>query len=670
MLVVAASAPLRRRVADALGELAEVRAVAGLDELDGGGADVVFLELRAEHAERDTVRVRQRVGAEVPVIGLVGVGPGLRRPDTSGLTTWLPRSAAPEDLRELLDELVPPPVPTTVLLVDDDPIQLKLARLRLELAGYRVVPARDGAEALRLARAAPPDVIVSDVLMPETDGFELCVAIRNDAALAAIPVILQSANFIEPQDAAFAEECGADEFAVKSPTLQGLLDSLVRVARHGPRLVTVPRPDELADAWLARLKHQLALQSALNMSLARRSALRDAELEVLNHIAEALGERRDVRATLGSVLTACVHGGDLSLALLYLHDHDGRYQLRAATARDGLARRNPPPSAEIEPFLRAAEHAGRPLDLAAARVEAPEPEPPTRGGAAGMPANRSAIGVGPEPEDAHSADAGRASGASDTQRQRADPGGHARSAEPAHPPLPGPAPLPSPEGPPAAEASPLPDPRGTSEAARRVLRDLGLSSALLIPLRLSGRELGVLLFGAEGRDLAVPEWGAYARAIGAHVAQAITLARLLGPRPDADPGLAERRRRLAAALGGLAGLVPAGLGLPEAVRTAFSAPAVEGGDLRAWAHEVLGVGPGTVEVEGEATLLAWALGALAPAGVPARVLEADGTWILRWPPGVDGPAAALAAAVVGAHGGEVLRRAEGAGSLTVRLPRA
>lgn len=586
VLVVAASAPLRRRVADSLGEQAEVRAVGSLDELDGGGgADVVFLELRAEHAERDTLRVRQRVGAEVPVIGLVGVGPGLRRPDTSGLTTWLPRSAAPEDLRELLDELVPPPVPTTVLLVDDDPIQLKLARLRLELAGYRVVPARDGAEALRLARAAPPDVIVSDVLMPDTDGFELCVAIRNDPALGAIPVILQSANFVEAQDAAFAEECGADEFAVKSPTLQGLLDSLARVSRRGPRLVNVPRPDELADAWLARLKHQLALQSALNMSLARRSALRDTELEVLSHIAEALGERRDVRATLGSVLAACVHGGDLSLALLYLHDHEGRYQLRAATARDGLARRSPPPSVEIEPFLRAAEQAGRPLNLPVAEAEGPAPEP-----------------------------------------------------------------------------------AATAELARRVLRDLGLASALLIPLRISGRELGVLLFGAEGRDLAVREWGAYARAIGAHVAQAIALSRLLGLRPDGEAAPAERRRRIVAALSGLAPLLLPQPGLPDRVRAALSAPTIEAGDLRTWAPEALGPGPGPVELEGEPTLLAWAVGALAPAGEAARVLEADGTWILRW--GSAGGGAPAALAVLGAHGGEVATRAEAGGPLILRLPRA
>jgi two-component system NtrC family sensor kinase len=79
-----------------------------------------------------------------------------------------------------------------VLLVDDDPLGLKLAALRLRGAGYTVDTANTAEAALVAARAEPPDAIVSDIRMPLMDGFQLCEAIRSEVRLARIPVLLLS----------------------------------------------------------------------------------------------------------------------------------------------------------------------------------------------------------------------------------------------------------------------------------------------------------------------------------------------------------------------------------------------------------------------------------------------------------------------------------------------
>src|SRR5438045_1362852 len=69
-----------------------------------------------------------------------------------------------------------------VLVVDDDPLQLKLLRIHLEHMGFEVATATGGAEALDQLQRMAPDAIVSDVLMPGLNGFQLCHSIRQDPA--------------------------------------------------------------------------------------------------------------------------------------------------------------------------------------------------------------------------------------------------------------------------------------------------------------------------------------------------------------------------------------------------------------------------------------------------------------------------------------------------------
>src|SRR5438094_234023 len=88
---------------------------------------------------------------------------------------------------------------TKILIVDDRPINRQFLTTLLGYKGYSLREAGDGAEALDLARAEPPDLIITDLLMPTMDGFELIRQLHADPALAATPVILYTAKYYKTE---------------------------------------------------------------------------------------------------------------------------------------------------------------------------------------------------------------------------------------------------------------------------------------------------------------------------------------------------------------------------------------------------------------------------------------------------------------------------------------
>ena len=101
-----------------------------------------------------------------------------------------------------------------VLAADDDEDILELVAFRLERSGYTVLKARDGEEALQVARDALPDLAVLDVMMPKLDGFEVTRRIRADGATKAMPVILLTAR-AQDADVQAGFDAGADDYLRK-----------------------------------------------------------------------------------------------------------------------------------------------------------------------------------------------------------------------------------------------------------------------------------------------------------------------------------------------------------------------------------------------------------------------------------------------------------------------
>ncbi len=101
-----------------------------------------------------------------------------------------------------------------VLVADDDPDILQLVAFRLERAGYDVVQATDGEEALQAATELEPDLAVLDVMMPKLTGYDVTRRIRESDATKRMPVILLTAR-VQEADVARGFEAGADDYMRK-----------------------------------------------------------------------------------------------------------------------------------------------------------------------------------------------------------------------------------------------------------------------------------------------------------------------------------------------------------------------------------------------------------------------------------------------------------------------
>jgi DNA-binding response OmpR family regulator len=106
------------------------------------------------------------------------------------------------------------PAAPTVLVVEDDPVILRLLEVNFELEGFQVILAHDGAEGIEAARAERPDIVVSDIMMPRVSGIELVQALKADAATSSIPIILLSAK-AQTSDLKQGIDAGADDYVTK-----------------------------------------------------------------------------------------------------------------------------------------------------------------------------------------------------------------------------------------------------------------------------------------------------------------------------------------------------------------------------------------------------------------------------------------------------------------------
>ncbi|MBN2169968.1 MAG: response regulator transcription factor [Candidatus Krumholzibacteriota bacterium] len=109
-----------------------------------------------------------------------------------------------------------------ILIVDDDPQTLRMLSVSVEKAGYEVMPAETGEEALRLAKEEGPDLVVLDLVLPDSSGLEVCRELREAPETQGIPLIMVTA-LGEQSDKIYGLEVGADDYMVKPIDVPELL---------------------------------------------------------------------------------------------------------------------------------------------------------------------------------------------------------------------------------------------------------------------------------------------------------------------------------------------------------------------------------------------------------------------------------------------------------------
>ena len=125
----------------------------------------------------------------------------------------------------------------TILLVDDEPGIVAIARDYLDRAGFRVVTAGDGPNALRLARSERPSLLVLDLMLPGMDGLDVTRALRGDPATRTLPIIMLTAR-VDETDRLIGLELGADDYITKPFGTSELLARIRTSLRHSNRMAS------------------------------------------------------------------------------------------------------------------------------------------------------------------------------------------------------------------------------------------------------------------------------------------------------------------------------------------------------------------------------------------------------------------------------------------------
>src|SRR5574344_982532 len=112
-----------------------------------------------------------------------------------------------------------------ILLVDDSATQRDVLKIQLSKVGYEVFTANDGSEAYQKVFEIAPDLIMSDVMMPNLNGYQLCRLLKNDSLTGSIPIILLTV-LDKKIDQFWSDKSGADKFISKTASFEEIIEAV------------------------------------------------------------------------------------------------------------------------------------------------------------------------------------------------------------------------------------------------------------------------------------------------------------------------------------------------------------------------------------------------------------------------------------------------------------
>lgn len=254
-----------------------------------------------------------------------------------------------------------------ILVVDDKEDNLYLMRALLGVNGYELQEARHGAEALELARNTPPDLIITDVLMPVMDGFTLCRECKKDPVLQTVPLIFYTATYTDERDRDFAVSLGAARFIVKPEEPE----DFIRIIREV--LNELPSPQPAA----ARPPEEGVFLKQYNETLIRKlesktEQLKQANKELRQQVAELEQSERQLcqneqryreifNATSEGIFIHEANTGrilDVNDSVLHLYGYPSKEVVLKKNIGELSAERPEYSQPEVERYIRAAVQKG------------------------------------------------------------------------------------------------------------------------------------------------------------------------------------------------------------------------------------------------------------------------------------------------------------------------
>jgi len=159
-----------------------------------------------------------------------------------------------------------------ILIVDDNPSVLKLLNISLSKAGYNIVEADNGETAFEVANREHPDIIISDIMMPQMDGIELCWMIRENSEVPLVPFIFLT-SFDDSEMEIRGFRAGADEYLSKPIDRKELLERVADLLERTGKLKTIEDTTNTKKAFSGDLKDLSIVELVQMLNLNKKSGI-------------------------------------------------------------------------------------------------------------------------------------------------------------------------------------------------------------------------------------------------------------------------------------------------------------------------------------------------------------------------------------------------------------
>lgn len=191
-----------------------------------------------------------------------------------------------------------------LLVVEDNSDILRLLETTLTFKGYNVTTARNGNEALEAIEKESPSVIITDILMPQMDGFSLVHHLRLNPATRDIPVVFLSATYVTPEDKNFALTLGVIQFIEKPVNFEEFLPAIDKLLSMEARSSQAPLNEtEFYTQYRKRLETKL-IQKNTQITRAERLLVTLPEEEkpaFMHSLHQSMNERQEIQKLLDEI---------------------------------------------------------------------------------------------------------------------------------------------------------------------------------------------------------------------------------------------------------------------------------------------------------------------------------------------------------------------------------
>ncbi|MCO4769456.1 MAG: diguanylate cyclase [Deltaproteobacteria bacterium] len=341
--------------------------------------DLILLDLRLP--DESGAELGARIHADpdlegIPLIAVSGVSSTIEQTHAlqSAFREFLLKPVSPARLLEVVRSYLPqegdsglPGKQRAVIVAHHDELQRGTMALRFRRQGFAVQEVKTGVEALELALKDPPAAVLSGVPMPHLDGFGLARAMRGEASLRDVPLVLVSPDALETRDVDAALRAGAAAYVQSDVSMEAALTTVHRLldaASSGTSQEVAPLTDQEifggADGFIestdalretmpsmrldertdqasmprvvdarsrSRLLQQLERQAQITKELTRITNRQAAQLSVLAGVSETLTRTRDPQAAIEEALARCMDVSVFSLGAAFLVSDGGRLSL-------------------------------------------------------------------------------------------------------------------------------------------------------------------------------------------------------------------------------------------------------------------------------------------------------------------------------------------------------